>query len=79
MTSKTYPLVNPAEVCAAIERAGGPAIDPTQPQGTIDTHGCKLLYTIANGSITIDVLRKPWIVSYGQIFGQLDKLFAGVS
>lgn len=75
--SKTYPLTNPAALAARIAAAGGPVIDPSQPTGEIAAHGCKLGYAIANGSITVTLLHKPFGVPDGMVFGKLDQLFAG--
>lgn len=75
--SKTYPLPNPAAICAQIHAAGGPVIDPSQPTGSVVTHGCKLLWTIGQGNIVITLASKPWIISDAQVFAELDKLFVG--
>jgi hypothetical protein len=74
--SRTYPLSNPAATVARIVADGGPAIDPNRPVGSIETHGVKLAWTIANGQITVTIVSKPWIVPMSQIIGELDKFFA---
>ena len=74
--SRTYPLPNPAATVAKILAEGGPAIDPNQTTGSVETHGVKLTWTIADGQITVTVVSKPWIIPMAQIIGELDRFFA---
>ncbi len=74
--SRTYPLLNPTATAAKILAEGGPAIDPSQTTGSVETHGVKLAWTIADGQITVTVVSKPWIIPMAQIIGELDRFFA---
>ena len=74
--SRTYPLLNPTATVAKILAEGGPTIDPNQPSGSVETHGVKLTWTIADGQITVTVVSKPWIIPMAQIIGELDRFFA---
>jgi hypothetical protein len=74
--SRTYPLPNPTATVAKILAEGGPAIDSNQSTGSVETHGVKLAWTVANGQITVTVASKPWIIPMAQIIGELDKFFA---
>lgn len=73
--SKTYLLADPAAVAAKILAFNGPRLDPTKPTGEVETHGCKLSWVVANGSITITVVDKPFFISYGQIWNSVGELF----
>ena len=74
--SKTYSLVNPAEVAARVAAAGGPRIDPTQTTGSAEAHGVALAWTIADGTIAVHTTAKPFYVSCAEIEEHLDALFA---
>lgn len=85
MQSRTYPLLNPQAVVDKIAAVNGPKLDPTQPTGEVEAHGCKLSWTIApatlgapgtSPSITVTIVDKPFYVSSGEVWSQLDKLFA---
>lgn len=73
--SKTYPLTNPAELAARVEAAGGPHLDPTQETGQASADGVTISWAIAGNLITITVESKPWIVSWGMVWGHIDALF----
>lgn len=75
--AKTYPL-KPDEalaICAKIQSESGITIDPTAPTGTTSTHGVNLAWSIANSTITINVISKPFFISCSTIYSQLDNLF----
>lgn len=78
--SKDYPLSNPAAVAQKVAAAGGPHIDVTQPAGQATASTAlgdvTLSWVIADGSITITIVHKPWAVSAGTIFEHVDSLFA---
>lgn len=81
--SRTYTLTDPQAVVDKIAAVNGPKLDPTQPTGEVEAHGCKLAWSIApetpniHATITVTVLDKPFYVSYGEIWNQLGELFAG--
>lgn len=79
MTSKTYPLPDPAATAAKVLAEGGPSIDPTQTTGTATEHGVTLSWVIASGQITIIVVSKPWVIPMSTILGELDKFFGGAA
>jgi hypothetical protein len=72
--TQTYILVDPTAIAAKIEAAGGPQLDPTKPTGTATADGVTLGWTIATGKITVTLLRKPWLLSDGVIWGHINKL-----
>jgi hypothetical protein len=74
--SKTYLMADPAAIAAKVKAAGGPQLDPTQPTGEASAEGVTIGWSIANNVITITVIDKPWIVSYGTIWSHVDSLFA---
>lgn len=76
MTSRTYPLPDPAAVAAKIAAAGGPRIDPHQPTGTATADGVTLSWSIADGQITISIVHKPWIISEGTVWSHVDAVLA---
>lgn len=73
--TKTYALPNPTATVAKILAAGGPNIDPNAVVGNAETHGVKLSWTLTNGYIAITLVSKPFYISAGQVFGELDKFF----
>ena len=76
MTSKTYPLPDPAAVAAKIAAAGGPRIDPTQPTGAASADGVTLTWVIVDGHITVTIEKKPFFISTDFIWAHADTLFS---
>jgi hypothetical protein len=76
MTSKTYPLPDPAAVAAKVAAVGGPRVDPTQPTGTASADGVTLTWVTADGQITLTIESKPFFISDGTIWAHADPLFA---
>ena len=75
--NRTYPL-NTAEaeaICQKIEAASGLVIDPTQPKGTTETHGCTIDYVITGNAIIFSFPSKPLLMPCSVIFDHLDTLF----
>jgi hypothetical protein len=74
--SKTYPLPDPAAIALKVKAAGGPAIDPTQPTGEASADGVTASWSVSGGQVTITILSKPWIVSWGTLWAHVDAIFA---
>ncbi|WP_297846269.1 hypothetical protein [Pseudomonas sp.] len=74
--SKTYPLTDPAALAAKVKAEGGPALDPTRPTGQASADGVTMGWSIADGSITLTIIKKPWIIPASTIWSHADALFA---
>lgn len=77
--SRTYPLTDPAALAAKIAAAGGPQIDPTQSTGRASSHSVTLAWSITPGTITIEIVAKPWVIPCGAVYEHLDALFGEAS
>lgn len=78
--SKVYPLKNPVALAEKIKAEGGPTIDPRITVGTASADGVTLGWSIdylpAGDTITITVIKKPWVIPMGTIWSHVDALFA---
>lgn len=76
MSSKTYPIPNPAAVAEKIKAAGGPQLDITKPTGEASGDGVTLSWNISDGYVTVSIVKKPFYVPESTVWSHADTLFA---
>ena len=73
--TRSFALISPAALAAKVKAAGGPQLDPTQPEGTASADGVTVAWKISPNRIDITVTEKPWIVSWDTVWAHVQNLF----
>lgn len=76
-TLQTFKLT-PAQLKACADRIKaehGIDIDPTQPSGTVTSHGVTLKWTYDGATLGVSCVNKPWVVSMSTVVNGINDFF----